>query len=561
MQDLDKKWHNISIFHSQEQWHSLLKNCLQPLVNQLQSQNLVYSYHIYLSTIRGKNIRLAFWANHEHSQQIFNTITLQVNEYLLNNGAPSPEEQYPVNGFFKNFPNNCIRYNLFNPDYCSLSGGPDYHKDNIQQLISANILDVFGEDTIDMDSLLTYSLYVLFTLVKMAGNDNSKSGRALLEVMKMAREEGTVELITGRYHHIEQTSGPLFSSNKEVLIDICNDIWDGKPGSETLSWINRWEDSFGFILEKQTLKEVFPTVLLTLSQHTGISYNNTLLYTIAETIFKAIEIHTRHQNAPSVSQEGITVILTSWKRDHLEDQIQALLAQTQPPDTIWIYHCRYFNEPAFELTNKYQQVKYQFNTDDLGYFGRFSLGLLAPTPYLLIIDDDVIPSPGWIEGCIRLCEENNAIISSAGRIIPENDYTPERVKDATHVKACFIGDNDSASATNLCPENTQVDYGCNSWLIKTAWLNYFWAIRPYTFETGEDIHLSASCYLQGGIKTICPQQKPGALCGNLQKNYGFDEFASWKEDGFIQKRELILKHWINERGWSPIHWQRVSLVI
>ncbi len=37
------------------------------------------------------------------------------------------------------------------------------------------------------------------------------------------------------------------------------------------------------------------------------------------------------------------------------------------------------------------------------------------------MDDDVIPSLNWIDKCLTVCLEKNAIRSSSGRIIPYGD--------------------------------------------------------------------------------------------------------------------------------------------
>lgn len=244
-----------------------------------------------------------------------------------------------------------------------------------------------------------------------------------------------------------------------------------------------------------------------------------------------------------------------WKRDHIAEQLKALQLQTHKPDAIWIYHCCDFIKSKLKLIKKYGNVEYQYNSNNLGYFGRFSLGLLAKTPYLYIIDDDVIPSHNWIANCIDLCSSNNAIISSSGRIIPANDYRPEVIKDDNYLSKYFVGDNDNESITNTCATDTLIDFGCNSWFFQTQWLNFFWSIKPYIFDTGEDIHLSASCLLKGGIVTISPQQEESGICGNLKKYYGFDNLASWRDKEFITKRENLLKYMIDGCGWKPLKWR------
>lgn len=252
----------------------------------------------------------------------------------------------------------------------------------------------------------------------------------------------------------------------------------------------------------------------------------------------------------------ITVILTVWRRNNLEEQIIALHKQTVLPTKIFIYHCRFNIDPDLDLPEKYPLIEYQVNTDDLGYFGRFSLALHAKTPYVYILDDDVIPSEDWLQRCMDLCISKNCIISATGRIIPTMDFTPERPKDIKqeYINRYFVGDNNSEFLENYCLSDTYVDFGCNSWFLKTDWLTYFWGVKPFTTTTGEDIHLSVSCLMFGGIRTLVPKQVNVNTSGNMKKYYGFDQFASWTKNDFISEREAIFKYWIENKGWTPILW-------
>ncbi|WP_157287995.1 glycosyltransferase family 2 protein [Pedobacter cryoconitis] len=248
--------------------------------------------------------------------------------------------------------------------------------------------------------------------------------------------------------------------------------------------------------------------------------------------------------------------MTIWRRNNIEEQIRALLSQTIVPTAIWIYHCESNVLPDFTLCDKFPLVKYQMNTDDLGYFGRFSLALHVKTPYVYILDDDVIPSAGWLENCMKLCLAKNSIISATGRIVPKDNFKPERPKGRKkqYIRKYFVGDNYDEYAENYSVANTNVDFGCNSWFFKSEWLTYFWGIRPFTTTTGEDIHLSVSCLLLGGIKTMVPLQDVINVSGNIRKHYGYDDFATWKKKGFIEERENLFKYWIENRGWKPMNW-------
>lgn len=248
----------------------------------------------------------------------------------------------------------------------------------------------------------------------------------------------------------------------------------------------------------------------------------------------------------------ISVILTLWKRTHIQEQLEALSAQTLQPAEVWIYHCCNHVRLTNEFFKHYPYVQYQHNSSDLGYFGRFSLGMYAKSPYLCILDDDVIPSAGWLERCIQLSHQHNAIISPSGRLIPKNDYAPERLNGEGKLQRYFVGDA-AATTSNECPQDTFVDFGCSSWFMQTDWLDYFWWLKPRALSMGEDMHLSAACMLKAGIRTMVPQQG-GQVSGNVKRAYGHDNLASWKQSDFIKKRTAALHYLIDECGWRPMLW-------
>lgn len=249
----------------------------------------------------------------------------------------------------------------------------------------------------------------------------------------------------------------------------------------------------------------------------------------------------------------LTVILTVWQRDNIEEQLKCLLAQTLFPANIWIL--QYGNHvPIAKCLKKYPFLEHFHATLNLKYFGRHSLAQHLTTTYTWILDDDIIPSKTWIETCIRVCEAKNAIVCSNGRLIPPNDFSPERPKNNHHIDRYFIGDSKTTNAINLCDEDTIVDYGCSSFFFKTAWEKHFWSIWPCTLQTGEDMHLSASCKIGKEILTVVPKQTSPENSGNLKPAYSVDEYASWKKTDFIEQRTYVLKYLIEEKNWMPILW-------
>ncbi len=253
----------------------------------------------------------------------------------------------------------------------------------------------------------------------------------------------------------------------------------------------------------------------------------------------------------------VTVMINVWKRTHIEEQLFHLLSQTVYPKEIWVL---YYEQHVLveEIIRGYQQ-KFPFITlirsdKNLRYFGRFSIAVNVMTKYTWIIDDDVIPGELWLEHCVEKCEKLNAIVSCTGRIIPPNNFRPERWRWGNSYKH-FVGDEKNGGQINYCEEDTQVDYACNSYFIKSAWMQAFWGLWPVTFNSGEDIHLSASCKSQLGVDTFVLKQSSIRDSGNIKRPYGWDDNASWKKNDFIDIREDVFRYHIEKNNWTPLLWK------
>lgn len=258
----------------------------------------------------------------------------------------------------------------------------------------------------------------------------------------------------------------------------------------------------------------------------------------------------------------ITVIITIWKRPYLDLQLESLTSQSTLPKNIWIIH----NENHIdidEIIAKYSDFPSNISLIDsdlnLKYFGRFSLCYHVKTKYVFVVDDDVIPSFNWLKICLDKCTRYNAIIACSGRILRPNNFRPEELQNNElfneYAKKYFIGDCYNKLSYNFSPIDTQVDYGCNSYFFKAEWIKHFWSIWPFTFDSGEDIHLSATLMIIKSIPTYVPCQISKETTGNLKKDFSADEFSSWLSHDFIDIRQSVFEYLINKRKWSPLLWE------
>ena len=252
----------------------------------------------------------------------------------------------------------------------------------------------------------------------------------------------------------------------------------------------------------------------------------------------------------------VTIILNIWKRKHLEEQLISIINSTVAPKEVWVIHYEN-NVETRDVIEKCKEhlpfINLISSDKNLKYFGRFSIAINSTTKFTWLIDDDVIPGPEWLENCVKKSSELNAIITCTGRIIPKNNYRPEKIKIGFSYRH-YIGDSKNGKLMNYCEEDTIVDYGCNSYFFQSEWLSAYWSLWPATFLSGEDIHLCASCKIKLNVRTVVLKQTNAKNSGNTNRPYGLDENASYIQNNFLSEREKVFRYHILENGWKPLEW-------
>ena len=112
---------------------------------------------------------------------------------------------------------------------------------------------------------------------------------------------------------------------------------------------------------------------------------------------------------------NVTTIFTVWKRSSLEEQLSRIKSQTVGSDfVVWQ------NDSLVDISDLRKQYNFT-HIHSVNYnwkfYGRFAIPLLLNTKYTVILDDDTLPNPKWLEKCIRLCEEKECIVGGNGRIL------------------------------------------------------------------------------------------------------------------------------------------------
>jgi len=232
------------------------------------------------------------------------------------------------------------------------------------------------------------------------------------------------------------------------------------------------------------------------------------------------------------------VVLTQYKRQHLEQQLISIYNQTLIPDYIIVFQ----NENHIDITdlkNKFNfiHIKSDYNTK---YFGRFSICFNFPVDICIVMDDDIIPGKNCIKNYITECNKYNSIIGGNGRM----GYNTSNPYHAQNKMGPFPEHGYRA-------ETKIVDFVGHLWCFKKDWLYYMFSIKPLTYDTGEDMHLCYSSKCKGNINTyICKQEEVEDNCDLMNGDYSCDEFSSYLttnkntrkavEDNFIHNYNLEL---------------------
>jgi GT2 family glycosyltransferase len=98
---------------------------------------------------------------------------------------------------------------------------------------------------------------------------------------------------------------------------------------------------------------------------------------------------------------NITAIITVWKRNHLAEQLRALLSQTRPPSIIWVQQTQHHVNVDDSIHAFHDRIQYTCQEENKGVFGRFESVRQVETEFTYIIDDDIIPGTTFLDKALN----------------------------------------------------------------------------------------------------------------------------------------------------------------
>lgn len=192
----------------------------------------------------------------------------------------------------------------------------------------------------------------------------------------------------------------------------------------------------------------------------------------------------------------VTVILNHFKRKTLCAQLDSLLHQTLPFHHAWVLSFGSPNEASLRrIVESYNDSRISFmaSTYDFKYYGRFQMALQTESDLVYILDDDMIPGKKMLQIMSHVAgtdKYRNSVLGSIGRILPfrQKDFTfPSYRKFRSREAGLYLPD----PAYDITIDRVvQVDFLSSSWFLSSDLIRTLFIETPFTFTTGEDLHLS-----------------------------------------------------------------------
>ncbi|KAK4541376.1 hypothetical protein RGQ29_033243 [Quercus rubra] len=213
--------------------------------------------------------------------------------------------------------------------------------------------------------------------------------------------------------------------------------------------------------------------------------------TLAQLLAMKSKWDLRGPNKPKV-----TVILNHFKRKTLCAQLDSLLEQTLPFHHVWVLSFGSPNELSLKrIVDSYNDSRISFisSSYDFKYYGRFQMALQTEADLVYILDDDMIPGRKMLQILSHVAgtdKYKNAVLGSIGRILPfrQKDFTfPSYRKFRSKEAGLYLPD----PAYDITIDKiVQVDFLSSSWFLSAELVKTLFIETPFTFATGEDLHLS-----------------------------------------------------------------------
>lgn len=257
----------VSIYYNRSSCHDLITNVIKPFIRQ--EQGNLETYFIYLGTSQGDH--LTFAAKPMDNNNFQQRFSILIEQFLLASPSASKVIEYPLQSFFMDYPNNSF---LFNKNKLIGHSQNNIVSDLIKHQISKSIIDVFGNEEIDNESIYTFIIYMQLGIIRAANSTIKQAHASSIHIKNYLEnqedlEKNEMEIETIEYDH--EDFKLLFDSNKEMLVEIIEQIWTDTNYSSELTWLETWVLNCKQSINEFGVAQSFVTLSELICEHVGLN--------------------------------------------------------------------------------------------------------------------------------------------------------------------------------------------------------------------------------------------------------------------------------------------------
>ena len=181
---------------------------------------------------------------------------------------------------------------------------------------------------------------------------------------------------------------------------------------------------------------------------------------------------------------SIGIVLCTYKRRNIREQLAAIKAQTVAPGPIVCWRNDSWPDDVFEQLSGLDYVRASKN---MGVWPRFLLGATLDVKYVAVFDDDTIPGTRWLENCQASYESRPGLYGTNWIRFTSHSYRSSKA----------IGWKSRNS------EIEEVDLVGHAWFMPRELCHRIYDVRKVCPIAGEDMALSFIAQRMG-LATLVP---------------------------------------------------------
>ncbi len=216
---------------------------------------------VYFSSTQGEHVTLAITAADD--AVIEKSFLEAAESFLILNPSEKNIIEFPLKGFFKDYPNNSVQFNK------SRSLAHSWNNSNQmsqQQAISISLVEALKNEVINNESIYTFLIYMQLGIIHSAYPGIQQACSVIPNILMSAQNSS---VIPNKADDELTNLIRLFDTNKEIFPEIIKELWEEDPISG-LDWLYNWEISCRKFIKTNFLQE-FISLSALLCKHLGLN--------------------------------------------------------------------------------------------------------------------------------------------------------------------------------------------------------------------------------------------------------------------------------------------------